>query len=63
MMLMQYERQSEKMEVENLMEQVDSEWKAAHGLLPKAVSLYEGAVWRRCEGVCFSGGWREFQVC
>lgn len=35
---MQYERQSEKMEVENLMEKVDSDWKAVHSLLSQAVS-------------------------
>lgn len=36
--ILQYERQSEKMEVEELMEKVDTEWKTIHGLLPKAVS-------------------------
>lgn len=35
--IFQMERQSEKMEVENLMETVDSEWKAVQNLLYKAV--------------------------
>ena len=34
----QHERQSEKMEVEDLMEKVDADWKDVHSLLPKAVS-------------------------
>lgn len=34
----QHERQSEKMEVEDLMEKVDTEWKSIHGFLPRAVS-------------------------
>lgn len=37
--LMQHERQSEKMEVEDLMEKVDAEWKSFQSLLPKAVSV------------------------
>lgn len=39
-----YERQSEKIEVENLMEKVDSEWKSLHTLLPKTVSEIVGEV-------------------
>ena len=37
----QHERQSEKMEVEDLMEKVDTDWKSIHDLLPRAVSLGE----------------------